>query len=133
MNKNSKENTTMNEKRICVICGAEYTPKSPSQVLCGKVECKRARHRQYVQQHAEMYRILNREYRKKEENKAYRAEYDREYQKKNKQRIKEYKQAYWKKKFFFQKLEQGILLQNSYWFSLPKEEQERITLQLQQA
>ena len=57
------------KQRKCVICGKLYTPTSPSQILCGSVECKKARHKQYIKEHEEMYKELNKEYRQREENK----------------------------------------------------------------
>ena len=51
------------KQRKCVICGKLYTPTSPSQILCGSVECKKARHKQYIKEHEEMYKELNKEYR----------------------------------------------------------------------
>lgn len=115
----------MAEKKKCVVCGVEFTPRSPSQKICGNIECQKERRRQYMRKHAKMYRELNKLYRQKEEVKQYRAEYDREYQQTHKQQIQQYKKLYYQKKRFMQHLENGKLLKNIYWFSLSKEEQEQ--------
>ena len=118
------------KQRKCVICGKLYTPTSPSQILCGSMECKKARHKQYIKEHEEMYKELNKEYRQREENKIARAKYDKKYQKENKQRIKAYKRAYWLKKSFLNSYAKGKLIKNAYWFTLSKEEQERLIAEL---
>lgn len=114
------------KQRKCAVCGKPFTPNSPSQLLCGSEECKRERHRQYLREHAEMYRELNREYRQKEENKTARAEYDKKYQKKNWQRLKAYKKAYWLKSHFLKSYAKGKLIKNAYFFTLSREEQDRL-------
>lgn len=77
-----------------------------------------------------MYKELNKEYRQREENKIARAKYDKKYQKENKQRIKAYKRAYWLRKNFLNNYAKGKLIKNAYWFSLAKEEQERLIAEL---
>lgn len=116
----------MSEKRICEICGVEYTPNSPSQKLCGNPECTKERRREYSRKNAEMYRELNRLYRQQEVNKLHRAEYDREYQKKHKTQIQQYKKIWYQKKRFYDHLQKGEVLKNIYWFSLNKDEQQQI-------
>lgn len=116
----------MSDTRICEICGVEYTPKSPSQKLCGNPECTRARRREYSRKNAEMYRELNRRYRQLEKNKAHRAEYDKEYQQKHKEQIQAYKRLWWQKQMFYKHLEKGNLLKNIYWFSLSEQEKQTI-------
>ena len=116
----------MTEKKKCVVCGAEFIPKSPTQKLCPSEECHKQRRKEYTRKHAEMYRELNRLYRQQEEVKQYRAEYDKQYQKKHKQQIRQYKKFYYQKKRFMQHLAKGNILKNVYWFSLTKEEQEQV-------
>lgn len=115
----------MTNNRICVICGAEFTPNSPSQKICGKKECYIERRRRYTRNHAEMYRQLNREYRKIPRVKEYRAAYDKEYQLKHKEQIKEYKKMWFQKQQFLKYLEKGKLLKNIYYYSLSQEERQQ--------
>lgn len=126
LNINSKGEHTMSETRICEICGVEFTPKSPSQKLCGNPECRKERRREYSRKNAEMYRELNRLYRRQEVNKLHRAEYDREYQKKHKAQIQQYKKMWYQKQRFFKHLDKGNILKNIYWFSLSKDEQQQM-------
>ena len=113
-------------KRVCVICGAEYTPNSPSQTICGSEDCQRERRRQYNRKHAEMYREFNRKYRKQKRVKEYRAAYDKAYQEQHKQQIQEYKKLWYQKQRFLKHLEKGKLLKNIYWFSLSDSEKQSI-------
>lgn len=115
----------MTTKRICVMCGVEFEPKSPSQKICGSLECQKERRRQYMRKHADLYRELNRMYRQKEEVKQYRAEYDKEYQKTHKQQIRQYKKMWYQKQRFLKHLDKGELLKNIYWFSLSQEEKQQ--------
>ena len=115
----------MTTKRICVICGAEFNPNSPSQKICGSEECQRERRRQYTRQHAEMYRQLNKEYRQIPRVKKYRAKYDREYQQKHKEQIREYKKMWFQKQRFLKSLEKGELLKNIYYYSLSPQERQQ--------
>jgi hypothetical protein len=118
------------EKKICVICGKEFIPNSPSQKICGDPECLKARRREYTRNHAEMYRELNRKHRQKPRVKKYRAAYDKQYQLNHKEQIKEYKKIWWLKKNFLEHLEKGEVLKNAYYYSLSKEEKEKLLLTL---
>ena len=77
-----------------------------------------------------MYKELNKEYRQREENKIARAKYDKKYQKDNKQRITAYKRAYWLRTHFLDCYKKGKLIKNAYWFTLSKEEQDRLIAEL---
>ena len=116
---------TMNETRICVICGQEFMPKSGSQIICGSPECLKARRKEYAHKHADMYRELNRKHRQKPKVKKYRAAYDKKYQIEHKEEIRLYKQMWFKKKQFFKYLDKGELLKNSYYYSLTSEEKQQ--------
>ena len=113
------------DKRICEVCGTEFTPNSPSQKLCGSESCLKVRRREYARNHAEMYRELNRKHRQKARVKKYRAEYDKQYQLEHKEQIKQYKKMYFQKKQFFKYLEKGELLKNIYYYSLSEQEKQQ--------
>ena len=114
------------DKRICEVCGTEFTPNSPSQKLCGSESCLKARRREYARNHAEMYRELNRKHRQKPRVKKYRAAYDKQYQLEHKEQIKNYKKMWWLKKNFLKHLEKGELLKNIYYYSLSEQEKQQI-------
>lgn len=118
------------DKRICEVCGTEFTPNSPSQKLCGSESCLKARRKEYTQKHADMYRELNRKHRQKARVKKYRAEYDKQYQLEHKEQIQSYKKMWWLKKNFLKHLEKGEILKNAYYYSLSKEEKEKLLLTL---
>ena len=118
------------DKRICEVCGTEFTPNSPSQKLCGSKSCLKARRKEYAQKHADMYRELNRKHRQKARVKKYRAEYDKQYQLEHKEQIQSYKKMWWLKKNFLKHLEKGEILKNAYYYSLSKEEKEKLLLTL---
>lgn len=113
------------DKKICVICGKEFTPNSPSQKICGDPECLKARRREYTQNHAEMYRELNRKHRQKPRVKKYRAAYDKQYQLDHKEQIREYKKIWFQKQQFLKYLEKGTLLKNIYYYSLSEQEKQQ--------
>lgn len=113
------------KERICEICGKPFTPNSPSQKICGSESCIRERRRNYSREHAEMYRELNREYRKQEWVKKARAKYDKEYQQNHKEQIKEYKKMWYQKQRFLEHLSKGKLLKNIYYYSLSPAERQK--------
>ena len=113
------------ETRICVVCGTEFTPASPSQKMCGNPECTKARRREYTQKHAEMYRELNRKHRQQPRVKAYRAAYDKQYQLDHKEQIRQYKKMYFQKQQFLKYLEKGEILKNIYYYSLSEQEKQQ--------
>ena len=113
------------DKRICEVCGTEFTPNSPSQKLCGSEACLKARRKEYAQKHADMYRELNRKHRQKARVKKYRAAYDKQYQLDHKEQIKNYKKMWWQKKQFFKYLEKGEILKNIYYYSLSEQEKQQ--------
>lgn len=115
----------MTEVRHCIICGAEFIPKSPTQKLCGSEECRKARKRQYAKENADMYKALQKKHRNKARVKQYRAEYDKQYQVEHKDQIKEYKKLWWQKKRFLNYLDKGILLKNMYYFTLTEQEKQQ--------
>ena len=39
--------------KTCIICGAEFEPKNKQQILCGKPECARERHKAAMQKYYE--------------------------------------------------------------------------------
>ena len=114
------------DKRICEVCGTEFTPNSPSQKLCGSEPCLKARRKEYAQKHADMYRELNRKHRQKPRVKKYRAAYDKQYQLDHKEQIQNYKKMWWQKKQFFKYLEKGELLKNIYYYSLSEQEKQQL-------
>ena len=116
----------MTEKKICVICGAEFTPTHPCQKLCGNPECTKARHKQYVQNKSEQYKESIRKHRQLPHVKEYRAAYDKQYQLEHKEQIKNYKQQWYQKKRFFEHLAKGEVIDNSYYQSLTKKEKKAI-------
>lgn len=116
----------MTGKKICVICGVEFEPNSPSQRICGSESCLKERRREYTRKHAEMYRELNKEYRKKKKVKKQMAAYDKKYQQEHKQQIKEYKKMWYQKQRFLNSLEKGEILKNIYWYSLSANEKQEV-------
>lgn len=110
------------KEKVCEICGETFTPNSPSQKICNNPACLRLKRRQYTRDHAEKYRELNREYRKKKSVKENRREYDRQYQETHKEQIRAYKKMYYQKQRFLQHAEKGELIKNAYWFSLSADE-----------
>ena len=113
------------DKRICEVCGTEFTPNSTSQKLCGSESCLKTRRKEDAKKHADMYRELNRKHRQKARVKKYRAAYDKQYQLEHKEQIKNYKKMWWQKKNFFKHLEKGEILKNAYYYSLSKEEKQQ--------
>lgn len=108
----------MTDVKHCIVCGTEFVPNSPSQKICGKKECLRARRKEYAQTHADMYKALQKKHRSKARVKKYRAEYDKQYQVEHKDQIKEYKKLWWQKKRFLNYLDKGVLLKNMYYYTL---------------
>ena len=113
------------ETRICVVCGKEFTPNSPSQIICGDPECLKARRREYTRNHAEMYRELNRKHRQQPRVKKYRAAYDKQYQLDHKEQIREYKKIWFQKQRFLKALEKGQLIKNIYYYTLTEQEKQQ--------